>query len=358
MVQWQHSGFWFRQFRFDSGRFNDENTRVMKENKITPFDMETVLMIENMARRDTVVKEGDDVFTVTLKTEGLRKNIVKAIKEAVSGRLGDRLVDTIDNPDSVLFVVGYSSEALPVEIVRQDAPDLSETDIYCHVLEEVRAVTVERDAFERLSKFTGGGTMTIPEEPSGCAVYSFVNEQGVFMNIPEGWWLVREESGRYFQCDAATFLRSYEPKEASVSAPLSVDGIAKRLDALFGVNIVERIGKLSEEYYELGEAFRPVMLGQELTTERREKIIDEMGDVEIVLMHIATLLGTSPEPLIARAWDKIERRIDDPDYMRAHPHREIRNLCEACRWRGYLGTCKKKEPEVPKRIACRSFEKI
>ena len=315
-------------------------------------------MIENTARRDAVVEEGDDIFTVTLKTDGLREKIVKAITEAVSGRLGNRLLKTDEKPDCVIFNVGYSSEPLPVEIVRQDAPDLSETDIYCHVLEEVRAVKVERDAFERLSKFTGGGTMTIPEEPSGYAVYSFINEQGIFMNIPEGWWLVREESGRYFQCDAATFLRSYEPKEGIPTAPLQVDGIAKRLDALFGVNIVERIGKLSEEYYELGEAFRPVMLGQELTTERWKKIIDELGDVEIVLMHIATLLGTTPEALIARAWDKIERRIDDPDYMREHPHNEIRNLCEACRWRGYLGTCKKKEPEVPKRIACRSFEKI
>ena len=314
-------------------------------------------MIENTARRDAVIEEGKDVFKVMLKTDGLGKNIVKAIKEAVSGRLGDRLVDTIDNTSSVLFVVGYSSEPLPVEIVRQDVPDLSEADIYCHVLEEVRAVKVERDAFERLSKFTGGGTMTIPEEPSGYAIYSFVNEQGLFMNVPEGWWLVREASGRYRQYDAAAFLRAYEPKEGSDSGTLPVDGIARRLDALFGVNLVERLGKLSEEYVELGEVLKPVMLGQELTTKQREKIMDELGDVEIVLMHIATLLGTYPEALIARAWDKIERRIDDPDYMREHPHREIRNLCEACRWMGYLGVCRKQEPEVPKRIACRSFER-
>lgn len=314
-------------------------------------------MIENTARRDTVIEEYDAIFTVTLKTDGLGEKIAKAIKEAVSGRLGNRLLKIEDKPDCVVFNVGYSSEPLPVEIVRQDVPDISQSDVYCHVLEEVHAVKVERNAFEKLSKFVGGGTMTIPEEPSGYAVYSFVNEQGVFMDIPEGSWLVREESGRYFQCDEATFLRSYEPKEGSYSTPLTVDGIARRLDALFGVNLVERLGKLSEEYAELGEAFEPVMLGQDLSGEQRARVLDELGDVEIVLMHIATLLGTTPESLITRAWDKIERRIDDPDYMREHPHNEMQSLCEACRWRGYLGICKKKEPEVPKRIACRSFER-
>lgn len=332
-------------------------TRVMTGKKITPFDMETVLMIENTARRDVAIEENDDVFTITLEIYRLREEIIKAIKEAVSGRLGNRLLKIEDKPGCVVFNVSYSSEPLPVEIVRQDAPDISQSDAYCHVLEEVRAVKVERDAFERLSKFTGGGTMTIPEEPLGYAVYSFINEQGIFMNIPEGWWLVREESGRYFQCDAATFLRAYEPKEGNYSVPLTVDGIARRLDALFGVNLVERLGKLSEEYVELGEAFKPVMLGQCLTGEQRARVLDELGDVEIVLMHIATLLGTTPEALIARAWDKIERSIDDPDYMREHPHNEMQNLCEACRWRGYLGTCKKKEQEVPKRIACRNFER-
>lgn len=314
-------------------------------------------MIENTARRDTVIEEYDDIFTVTLKTDGLSEKIVTAIKEAVSGRLGNRLLKIEDKPGCVVFDVGYSSEPLPVEIVRQDVPDISQSDVYCHVLEEVHAVKVERNAFEKLSKFTGGGTMTIPEEPQGHAVYSFVNEQGVFMDIPEGSWLVREASGRYFQCDAATFLRSYEPKEVSYSTPLTVDGVARRLDALFGVNLVERLGKLSEEYVELGEAFKPVMLGQDLTGEQRARVLDELGDVEIVLMHIATLLGTTPESLITRAWDKIERRIDDPDYMREHPHNEMQSLCEVCRWRGYLGICKKKEPEAPKRIACRSFER-
>lgn len=61
-----------------------------------------------------------------------------------------------------------------------------------------------------------------------------------------------------------------------------------------------------EEEREFGEACRPLVLRGSATEKEREHIIDELGDVEIVLMHIASLLGTSPGECIRRSFEKIE----------------------------------------------------
>lgn len=94
------------------------------------------------------------------------------------------------------------------------------------------------------------------------------------------------------------------------------------LTALYGSSLKDRFYKLAEEYNELCQAAKEIIVENRFDEAKREDIIDELADVNIVLCHIAHLFGTSQEELLAQAWDKIQQRQTNPNYKRKHPHKE------------------------------------
>lgn len=280
----------------------------MKESRLTPFDAETILMIKSVTGHEPEITEKAELFEMKMYVDDKDEYIVKAAIDAVIGRYGMR-VRAVEHIREQIFLRGATffveyekgAENLPNE-VRADKREPNEKAgyLYCRKLLEVRAVPVSRDNIERLIDFTGGGTMQIPRTPGGLAVYLFPTENGVMLDVPEGNFIVLTPDGKFGKMDMQMFMANFEEKDAN-TAGLTFDEkrLFEKMNKLFGKNIEKRLGKLAEEYNELFEAFERYLSREKTQREINEinpgthDIIDELADVNVVLFHIAALLGYS-----------------------------------------------------------------
>ena len=117
---------------------------------------------------------------------------------------------------AVVFNVEYDPTEYPEQIrTRLVDPDATAGTRYCRTLLEVDAIQVRRDNLDDLLRFTGGGTMTTPRTPDGRAVYSFADGNGIFIDAPESWFIIREPGGRMYAKPERDFKREFEPKGIS-----------------------------------------------------------------------------------------------------------------------------------------------
>lgn len=190
----------------------------MEKSKLTPFDSETILMILSIAGNMPEVLELDYSFFIKVSTDNINALTVKAIKDAVSGRMGKRIIRIDEFQNKIEFQIDYSAEneILPGEISSMLAePNENVGYIYCQKLLEVRCLPVRREIVHRLIEFTGGGTMTIPRTPGDIAIYSFPTENGVMMDVPENWYIIRYPDGRFAKMGIKEFNKGFEPKDTS-----------------------------------------------------------------------------------------------------------------------------------------------
>lgn len=189
----------------------------MTESKLNPFDAELLVMIGDIAKSQPEVKEKPDRYEITVDTTEIQGNAIEALKQAVAGRLGKRLLVTHTLDAAVVFNVEYDPTEYPEQIrTRLVEPDATAGPRYCRTLLEVDAIQVRRDNLDDLLRFTGGGTMTIPRTPNGRAVYSFPDGNGIFIDAPETYYIVREPDGRLTTRPEREFNREFEPKGVSV----------------------------------------------------------------------------------------------------------------------------------------------
>jgi predicted house-cleaning noncanonical NTP pyrophosphatase (MazG superfamily) len=313
----------------------------MKESRLTPFDSETFIMIESITGKDVEVIPNYFSYTLTAYTSKLDDDKIESLINSVSGRLGKRLSKIDKRAYCVIFSVWYQKTTydLPFEYSKQyTKPDETAGEIYCRRLLEVRALPVKRDNLEKLLMFTGGGTMQVPRTPGGLAVYSFPTENGVMLDVPEGNFIVLAPDGKFGKMDMQTFMANFEEKDAN-TAGLTFDEkrLFEKMNKLFGKNIEKRLGKLAEEYNELFEAFERYLSREKTQREINEinpgthDIIDELADVNVVLFHIAALLGYSQKELQEMAYTKIAGREKNPEFMRKHPHKKPESpVCGNC----------------------------
>lgn len=190
----------------------------MTESKLNPFDAELLVMIGDIAKSQPEVEGNPDRYEITVDTTEIQGNAIEALKQAVAGRLGKRLLVTHTLDAAVVFNVEYDPTEYPEQIrTRLVEPDATAGTRYCRTLLEVDAIQVRRDNLDDLLRFTGGGTMTIPRTPNGRAVYSFPDGNGIFIDAPETYYIVREPDGRLTTRPEREFNREFEPK--GVSAP-------------------------------------------------------------------------------------------------------------------------------------------
>lgn len=318
----------------------------MKESKLTPFDVETILMIESVTGNEPEIIEKEELFEMRMYVDDTDEYVVEAAIDAVIGRYGTRIravkhIRKYNNLRGAIFFVEYEkgAENLPNELrTNLGMPDETAGDIYCRRLLEIRALPVKRDNLEKLLMFTGGGTMQIPRTPGGLAVYSFPTENGVMLDVPEGNFIVLTPDGKFGKMDMQTFMANFEEKDAN-TAGLTFDEkrLFEKMNKLFGKNIEKRLGKLAEEYNELFEAFERYLSREKTQREINEinpgthDIIDELADVNVVLFHIAALLGYSQKELQEMAYTKIAGREKNPEFMRKHPHKKPESpVCGNC----------------------------
>lgn len=300
----------------------------MKESKLTPFDVETVLMVKSVTGHEPEITEKAELFEMRMYVDDRNEYIVEAAIDAVIGRYGMR-VRAVEHIREEIFLRGATffieyekgAENLPNELrTNLGMPDETAGDIYCRRLLEVRALPVKRDNWEKLQIFTGGGTMQIPRTPGGLAVYSFPTENGVMLDVPEGNFIVLTPDGKFGKMDMQTFMDNFEEKDAN-TAGLTFDEkrLFEKMNKLFGRNIEKRLGKLAEEYNELF-VVADDMLVNGIIPENTSEIIDELADLNAVLFHIAALFGYSQKELQEMAYTKIAGREKNPEFMRKHPH--------------------------------------
>lgn len=311
----------------------------MTESKLNPFDAELLVMIGDIAKSQPEVEEKPDRYEITVDTTEIQGNAIEALKQAVAGRLGKRLLVTHTLDAAVVFNVEYDPTEYPEQIrIRLVEPDATAGTRYCRTLLEVDAIQVRRDNLDDLLRFTGGGTMQVPRTPGGLAVYSFPTEYGVMLGVPEGNFIVLAPDGKFGKMDMQTFMANFEEKDAN-TAGLTFDEkrLFEKMNKLFGKNIEKRLGKLAEEYNELFEAFERYLSREKTQREINEinpgthDIIDELADVNVVLFHIAALLGYSQKELQEMAYTKIAGREKNPEFMRKHPHKKPENpVCGNC----------------------------
>lgn len=189
----------------------------MTESKLNPFDAELLVMIGDIAKSQPEVEEKPDRYEITVDTTEIQGKSIEALKQAVAGRLGKRLLVTHTLDAAVVFNVEYDPTEYPEQIrTRLVEPDATAGTRYCRTLLEVDAIQVRRDNLDDLLRFTGGGTMTIPRTPNGRAVYSFPDGNGIFIDAPETYYIIREPDGRLTTRPEREFNREFEPKGVSV----------------------------------------------------------------------------------------------------------------------------------------------
>ena len=293
----------------------------MTESKLNPFDAELLVMIGDIAKSQPEVEEKPDRYEITVDTTEIQGNAIEALKQAVAGRLGKRLLVTHTLDAAVVFNVEYDPTEYPEQIrTRLVEPDATAGTRYCRTLLEVDAIQVRRDNLDDLLRFTGGGTMEIPRTPGGLAVYSFPTENGVMLDVPEGNFIVLTPDGKFGKMDMQTFMANFEEKDAN-TAGLNFDEkrLFEKMNKLFGKNFQMRFLKLTEEYHELF-VVADDMLVNGIIPENTSEIIDELADLNAVLFHIAALFGYSQKELQEMAYTKIAGREKNPEFMRKHPH--------------------------------------
>ena len=189
----------------------------MTESKLNSFDAELLVMIGDIAKSQPEVEEKPDRYEITVDTTEIQENAIEALKQAVAGRSGKRLLVAHTLDAAVVFNVEYDPTEYPEQIrTRLVEPDATAGTRYCRTLIEVDAIQVRRDNLDDLLRFTGGGTMTIPRTPNGRAVYSFPYGNGIFIDAPETYYIVREPDGRLTTRPEREFNREFELKGVSV----------------------------------------------------------------------------------------------------------------------------------------------
>ena len=196
----------------------------MNKQVLSPFDCDMCAMIEDITKQEIEITASDTSIRLSWAQNGSEGSDtpeaqrIEALKQAIRGRLGDRFIEFFYADGRQSVYMKYDPEEYPEEIhTRLSDPDATAGTRYCRTLLEVDAIQVRRDNLDDLFRFTGGGTMTIPRTPNGRAVYSFPDGNGIFIDAPETYYIVREPDGRLTTRPEREFNREFEPK--GVSAP-------------------------------------------------------------------------------------------------------------------------------------------
>lgn len=195
----------------------------MNKQVLSPFDCDMCAMIEDITKQEIEVTASDTSIRLSWAQNGSEGNDkaegqrIEALKQAIRGRLGDRLIEFFYADGRQSVFMKYDPEEYPEEMrTRLVEPDATAGTRYCRTLLEVDAIQVRRDNLDDLLRFTGGGTMTIPRTPNGRAVYSFPDGNGIFIDAPETSYIIREPDGRLTTRPEREFNREFEPKGVSV----------------------------------------------------------------------------------------------------------------------------------------------
>lgn len=286
----------------------------MNKQVLSPFDCDMCAMIEDITKQEIEVTASDTSIRLSWAQNGSEGNDkaegqrIEALKQAIRGRLGDRLIEFFYADGRQSVFMKYDPEEYPEEMrTRLVDPDATAGTRYCRTLLEVDAIQFRRDNVDDVLRFTGGGTVVTPRTPDGKAIFSFPNGNGIFVDVPESWYIIRELNGRFTARPEKDFKREFEPKgtpaENYTEQPARpvVAQIANLFNELFGTNIASRCRKMEEEFNEYKEAVKHAMPTFD-DPGRMNAVIDELADLNAVVFHSAAILGIPQRDLLEMAY--------------------------------------------------------
>lgn len=186
--------------------------------KLTPYDAELAMMVESLTGVSCELKNGGDHFFFEANYRNHNDpQYICAIWDAIEGRAGDRLIDIQDMPErtSIFVRVRFSDEDYPalIRMAKFGTNKPESGDIYCKVMEEIRAVQVKRTNIEQLTEFVGNGEMEIEKRMNGKAVFHFRNAFGsVYEHAAEFDYIVFVKDGLFVVVNKEKFENEYERK--------------------------------------------------------------------------------------------------------------------------------------------------
>lgn len=176
----------------------------MNKQVLSPFDCDMCAMIEDITKQEIEVTASDTSIRLSWAQNGSDGNDtpeaqrIEALKQTIRGRLGDRFIEFFYADGRQSVYMKYDPEEYPEEMrTRLVDPDATAGTRYCRTLLEVDAIQFRRDNVNDVLKFTGGGTVTTPRTPDGKAMFSFPDGNGIFVDVPESWYIIRELNGRF-----------------------------------------------------------------------------------------------------------------------------------------------------------------
>lgn len=195
----------------------------MNKQVLSPFDCDMCAMIEDITKQEIEVTASDTSIRLSWAQNGSEGNDtpeaqrIEALKQAIRGRLGDRFIEFFYADGRQSVYMKYDPEEYPEEMrTRLTDPDATAGTRYCRTLLEVDAIQFRRDNVDDVLRFTGGGTVTTPRTPDGKAMFSFPDGNGIFVDVPESWYIIRELNGRFTARPERDFKREFEPKNNPV----------------------------------------------------------------------------------------------------------------------------------------------
>ena len=166
--------------------------------KLVPFDYECIRMVESLTQIPTEIKFGGSYYFFEADYSQ-HPDYVNAVYTAIEGRYGKRLINIEDDADrkKLIVEVKFSQEKLPqILIYPKSEPVQQIADVYAEKVVWAMQVVGTAECAYRLSRYTGGGNMELPEE--GPAKYYFIDSvSGIWRMAVEGEFIVKEGNKPY-----------------------------------------------------------------------------------------------------------------------------------------------------------------
>lgn len=183
---------------------------------LTPFDAELQLMVESLTERPCELKNGGDGYFFEIDySKHHESEYISAVMDAVAGRLGKRLVEMKDDPDrkAVFVRARFSDEKYPglIQSMAEKRGNPDKGFVFCHKLEEIKAVQVKTENVQRLLEFVGNGQIEFPKD--GPMKFNFLNaSRSVWAHAEHLQYIVFVKEGLFEVVGKEEFELKYETK--------------------------------------------------------------------------------------------------------------------------------------------------
>lgn len=181
----------------------------MEQKDLSPFDVETVVMIGNLLKKETITTVEENYIKIeVLDISDVPEQIIEAVTNAVKGKVNDRFINSEIEGKDLIIRFDYEPVSYPQQIdFDSENPDISGGKSYARKPKTVEAILFDRENLEKVLKFAGKGKAVVPER--GLAYIDVFTENNVVLTIVEGQYLIND-NGHLYKMSKKEFELDYD----------------------------------------------------------------------------------------------------------------------------------------------------